>query len=919
MELDEEDDLEDDEEYSDDDDMSWKVRRASAKCLASILGSRPDLLKDFYLAVSPKLIARFKEREENVKADIFHAYIALLRQTRPAVPSSGDKTGVPTTGFLSMLSEQVQSIIKALHKQLQEKSVKTRQGCFTLMTELVTVLPGALSEHIHLIIPGIYFSLTDKSSTSNMKIDTLSFLACILSQHPPDVFYPHIPSIIQPVMVLISDPFYKITSEALSVAQNMVKVMRPMGVDHGFDFRPYLPELYRSVLYRLQAADIDQEVKEKSIGCMGQIICNMGDYLTAELPSCLPIFLDRLRNEITRLTTVKALIMVAGSPIQSLDLSLLLNDMPLMATFLRKNHRGLKLSTLSCLDVFIQNYGGVMLSAHFEAILNELPALISEGDLHVSQLALALLTSIIQRQRSLLPMIERNILPGALKLTTSPLLQGVALNSMLVFLTELVTKHENRLKYRDLLQMLTSPIYAPQSTGQSSSSSLAVHKMAFHSIAKCTSSLTLACQKEADGIINKFVLDIKDPKSSDSVKLFALLAVGEIGCSVDLSSKSELKAVIVQAFSSDSEDIKAAASYALGHICVGNLNAYLPFILKEIEANTKRQYLLLHSLKEVISCQSKDHASVQALQPFLPSIWNLLFSHCESKEEGTRNVVAECLGKLTLIDPSNLLPQLQQHLSSDSSQMRSTVITAFKFTITDQPQPIDCLLKDCIQHFLKSITDPDLNVRRVSLTTLNSAAHNKPGLIRNLLGEILPHLYEETQVRKELIREVEMGPFKHTVDDGLDIRKAAFECMYTLLDSCLNHLEIFEFLTHVEDGLKDHYDIKMLTYLMLVRLSNLCPTAVLQHIDRIIEPLRTTVQAKVKANSVKQEYEKQDELKRSALRAVVALQQIPDADINPMLNDFIAQIRANSDTSAMFDAVQKDPTSTATDSMDMTS
>ena len=41
-------------------------------------------------------------------------------------------------------------------------------------------------------------------------------------------------------------------------------------------------------------------------------------------------------------------------------------------------------------------------------------------------------------------------------------------------------------------------------------------------------------------------------------------------------------------------------------------------------------------------------------------------------------------------------------------------------------------------------------------------------------------------LQKELIREVEMGPFKHTVDDGLDIRKAAFECMYTLLDACLD-------------------------------------------------------------------------------------------------------------------------------------
>lgn len=73
-----------------------------------------------------------------------------------------------------------------------------------------------------------------------------------------------------------------------------------------------------------------------------------------------------------------------------------------------------------------------------------------------------------------------------------------------------------------------------------------------------------------------------------------------------------------------------------------------------------------------------------------------------------------------------------------------------------------------------------------------------------------------------------MGPFKHTVDDGLDIRKAAFECMYTLLDSCLDRLDIFEFLNHVENGLKDHYDIKMLTYLMVARLAQLCPTAMLQ-------------------------------------------------------------------------------------------
>lgn len=50
----------DSEEYSDDDDMSWKVRRAAAKCLESVIATRHELLAEFYRTVSPALIARFK-------------------------------------------------------------------------------------------------------------------------------------------------------------------------------------------------------------------------------------------------------------------------------------------------------------------------------------------------------------------------------------------------------------------------------------------------------------------------------------------------------------------------------------------------------------------------------------------------------------------------------------------------------------------------------------------------------------------------------------------------------------------------------------------------------------------------------------------------------------------------------------------
>ena len=99
-----------------------------------------------------------------------------------------------------------------------------------------------------------------------------------------------------------------------------------------------------------------------------------------------------------------------------------------------------------------------------------------------------------------------------------------------------------------------------------------------------------------------------------------------------------LQQVILGTFSSQSEEVRSAASYALGwlmprhcHVTIlcffvgsvsaGNLQNYLPFILSEIQANPKRQYLLLHSLKEVITCHYGTPEAVAILEPHVALIW----------------------------------------------------------------------------------------------------------------------------------------------------------------------------------------------------------------------------------------------------------------------------------------------------------
>lgn len=70
-------------------------------------------------------------------------------------------------------------------------------------------------------------------------------------------------------------------------------------------------------------------------------------------------------------------------------------------------------------------------------------------------------------------------------------------------------------------------------------------------------------------------------------------------------------------------------------------------------------------------------------------------------------------------------------------------------------------------------------------------------IIRPVLGQLMLKVYREAVVRPELIHKVCLGPFTHTVDDGLDSRKAAFECLDTLVDNCIDQLEPAAFVDTV--------------------------------------------------------------------------------------------------------------------------
>ena len=116
---------------------------------------------------------------------------------------------------------------------------------------------------------------------------------------------------------------------------------------------------------------------------------------------------------------------------------------------------------------------------------------------------------------------------------------------------------------------------------------------------------------------------------------------------------------------------------------VGNLKLYLPQLISNIKQQPDRQYVLLSTLKELILCATSEGSSYN-IEPFVKETWELLFEFGESPEEGTRNVVAECVGKLTLVDPASMIKQLHASLSADSAFVRGTAVSALKFTLSSR-------------------------------------------------------------------------------------------------------------------------------------------------------------------------------------------------------------------------------------------
>ncbi|KAJ6584561.1 armadillo-type protein [Mycena capillaripes] len=881
------------DEYSDDEDTSYKIRRSATKLLAAIVGTRPELLASLYKDVSPVLISRFGDREETVRLEVWATYVVLLNQTAlyGGQPQSRDDSSLkrkrdPETmdveeGPYSLLKAQVPALSKALLNQL--KSAKTPpatlQAGFALLHALLDVLPGSLATQVTSITATSKSILSQppSTSTSALHLTCLSFLALFFASHSPPTFASSLPNLTPALLRSLGERHPRVASETFRVFSALLNALKPLKAGGEW------PEaVYEQAVARLCAHDTDAEVRACAETCVGDLwVCATDVVRGRDRREWEAICRPGAKSD----GAVKVVTRVAKEVPGALGDAWVNGCVEWAMGLLKRGGRAGKMEVFQGLDVLLRSYTSGVPTALPPALVPQVKSYLSTSDIPLLSQALSLLALLLElAPTTTFPEIESDLLPDIYRVAHSPLVSGAALDSLLSFCAALVSA-DHQIATHLVPNLVIAVEKAPK--GEASP----------NNVAKAVAQIVRSQQAIAAGTIAQYAKNIKKTsKAKPTTVVLSLLILGELGRFIDMSNQQEIFRDAIEHFASEQEEIRAAASFAAGNIAIGSLQQFLPAIVKIVKSDAKKRLLSLHALKEVVT-----HCSQGQLEGVADMLWVPLFENSENSEETTRNVAAACLGKLATTHPSRYLPQLHARVNDPNAAARATVVSAIRYTFAETSMSYDELLAPLLVDFLSLMLDQDLTVRRLALSALNSAARTKPHLIREHLPALLPSLYKETFTNPDLIRTVQMGPWTHKVDDGLDARKTAYETMYTLLDTCLAKLELPTFLGRVLPGLADDSDeIKVISHMMLFRLSQVAPAAVSQKLDEATPELEKTMKgATVTKDTVKQDLERALELQRSALRAVAALSKI-GTGASPRFDAFVEDLKKNPQWGAEF-------------------
>lgn len=923
----------------DDDDSSWKVRRACAKLLHSLISSRSEAVSRYFAQLELLLQDRScKERVESVRLDVLEAYKSLLDAT--VLVSSAATPGAMTSGPVPLVRQRSDlgqlllggfpTLVRNLTKLLkQTRQPKSKIAIVQVLIKVVQVLggKGLDSSRVDALLPLVLQNVKDRNA--NLKLESLLLIKTLVGLEATGVTLQHLQQIKPAVLKCVDADWFKVVSEALKCVSALCGRWKRLGEDKDG------PQLLSAIMPRLRQADIDLEIKNCAIDAAGQIVSCFT--LSPELDKqAMQILLDRVKNESSRIAALRAFERIATTEPPKREFAS--SAAPLLAVelvaLLRQQSRDVRQHALSCLVAMVSHYQ----PSNLEGLLVEVAQIIAEGkDSHLCHLALDFVTVAVKTLPTGRELAKRVVMEKVLGVSTSPggVLSGQAYSSLMTLFATLAKAGDFDLLFGELLKPSADAVYWNKIASAGKAQLVAE---------ACAVLVVESAADRRDATIAGLVKGMGGANTNTAYRHVQLLMVGEMGKRTSLA-KYGVDAVLQSAFDSDEEQIRVSAAASLGKLVAGDNKVFLPIVMAMLQSaqttHKKNQYLLLVSLKEVLSpkpSSSSATATFLLSAQDLDTVMKVLQSQLEScpQDEEVRSMIGECLGKLAALQPDLVFPTLVT-TAKDSLNASWTKITAMRCAIVAESKDVRQLAAcfvPCVGPFLSSAgldgTKREQTENcKAALFACHALIHHLPAIAVEVFGSaigkrtLVDVLFEDTQVVAGLQKKVDFGPFKILVDDGLPLRKSAFSCLASLLDNArtstlLGALNTGPLIPCVAAGVLDFPenapDVATICHQILIQVCARSPLSILAHSQAVLKALQETF-TKIKytppaaaaastsatasttaaAAAAKDEDPEGKERKlsifRSALRAINAIALVPGAMEDRAVADTVAMVQ----------------------------
>jgi len=522
-----------------------------------------------------------------------------------------------------------------------------------LLKDVVIAQHGGLDQTMGLVIDAVMEAirtsgaqagtLTSGSSTStanSFRIQALHFLSASAESHSPEVLQPFLDQLLPALLTAVQDKYSKVSVEALATLEQWIKVLTPVGSDTASS-SGQVSQILDVLTKRITSSDADLEVRQQAIHAMGVLLGRASSYPNLLPPqkrmAGLDLLSERLRNELTRLDTVRAVeIICLLARDKSEFTSAWVEQTALeLGAQLRKSSRTLRGASLGALRTLAQGEAtraNLTANATKQLVTLLLPILTDQNlDLHLLGPAFTILATFVSIDASV-ALDEQFVSAFGNPLKTA--ISGATLEALLNCVRTVGQAGTGKPLMGYLLQKVgLSGI--PELTGK------VIGNLLVAGMATNSTGVSL----------DAFTNELRTFKE-DKRQVLALAVLGEAALRMGTQSPLQPQ-MFLDYFRGGSDVVPLHAAKALGRAGAGNVKVYVPFILSALEQQGSQQYLLLHSIREILDHEGAEDEVV----PYAQELWRHLIN--ASQVEDNKIIGAECIGRLAIIDPKTYLPQLQ--------------------------------------------------------------------------------------------------------------------------------------------------------------------------------------------------------------------------------------------------------------------